>query len=146
VDVAGTKWQYVVSPSGEPNARQFGAAMNYNRALADSGSTNDQPAFQATLNFCTFGNAFPDNGGALGCRVAFGPGAALICNRLIVWDRVVLDLKGATIKQCDADAATQNFITLGAPHIKNLYCVPNGSTALFGVHLGLHGVQRRNLR
>lgn len=117
-DNVGTHWQIVVDQGNFPNTRQFGAVINWNEVGRDGAATNDQPSIQNAIGFCAYGNGTTDAGGYAGCTVIQPAGTSLVCNGLLIPTNVIL--KGvaetaSTLKECDSDASSIDFITLGDP-------------------------------
>jgi hypothetical protein len=125
-DSIGTKFQIVADQGNYINARQFGAVFNWTHTGGDAGATNDKTSIQSAMNFANFGSFQIDGGGFQGATVILPSGTALVCGGLVIPQAVVLKGQGmgaTTLKECDAEAATQNFITLGDPlvHLSTFY-------------------------
>lgn len=117
-DANSNKWQIVVDKASAIIDRQFGAVKNYTAAGGDAGATNDQAAIQNAMYFAAFGVGSGDAGGFNGHIVALSQGASLVCGGLIIPTSVVLTGVaeiGSTLKECNSEANTQHFITLGDP-------------------------------
>ncbi|MGY4371113.1 hypothetical protein ACVW1A_007178 [Bradyrhizobium sp. LB1.3] len=117
-DSSGTHFQYVVDEGNYINARQFGAKVNWVVATGDAGATNDKTSIQSAMNFAAYGNYQIDGGGFSGHTVIVPRGTAFVCGGLMVPESVVLrgvSQVGTTLKECDVEASSINFITLGDP-------------------------------
>jgi hypothetical protein len=129
-DSVGDHFQIVVDQGNFINTRQFGAVINWTEAGRDAGATNDQPSVQNAIGFCAYGNGTTDAGGYAGCTVIQPAGTSLVCNGLLIPTNVILKGVAETasnLKECDSDASSIDFITLGDPQ--------NRQTAFFsGIH------------
>lgn len=142
-DSVGNHWQYVVDAGNFPNTRQFGAKLDRAGKANDGLATDDGVGTQNALNFAGYGISYVDNGGFSGNEVVVPPGTSLICNGLVIPHSVVLrgvSNSGTTLKQCDADGNTQNFITLGDPqNHQTAHFVGIQHMTLFGANAGISG-------
>ncbi|MDH2402017.1 hypothetical protein QCM77_18930 [Bradyrhizobium sp. SSUT18] len=142
-DSVGTKFQYVVDNGNFPNVRQFGAKLDRAGKANDGLATNDQAAVQNALNFTGYGVSNVDTGGYAGGKVIVPAGTALICNGLIAPFSVKLSgvsNSGTTLKQCDADGSTQQFVTLGDPqNHQTAHFVGIEHMTLFGANAPVSG-------
>lgn len=140
-DSVGTHFQIV--NDGYISVRQFGAVMNYTAAGGDAAATNDQPAIQAALNFASYVSGNVDAGGYGGATALVPQGGAKVCGGLMVPTGVILSgvsNTGSMLKQCDADASTQQFITLGDPlNHQTAHFVGIRHMTLFGANAGISG-------
>ncbi|MET3299681.1 pectate lyase family protein [Bradyrhizobium diazoefficiens] len=140
-DSVGTHFQIVAEPM--VNVRQFGAVMNYTQAGGDGAATNDQPAIQSALNFAGYTFGSPDAGGYSGSTVLVPQGAAKVCGGLMVPTGVILSGVsniGTSLKQCDSDSSTTNFIVLGDPlNHQTSFFLGIWNMTLFGANSGSGG-------
>lgn len=142
-DSSGAHWQYVVDQGNFPNVRQFGAKLDRAGKANDGLAANDQQAIQNALNFTGYGAGYVDAGGYAGGKVIVPAGTALVCGGLIVPFSVKLSgvsNSGTNLKQCDAEAATQQFITLGDPqNHQTAHFVGIEHMTLFGANAAISG-------
>ncbi|WP_038968021.1 hypothetical protein [Bradyrhizobium diazoefficiens] len=140
-DSVGTHFQIVAEPM--VNVRQFGAVLNYTQAGGDGAAMNDQPAIQSALNFAGYTFGSPDAGGYSGSTVLVPQGAAKVCGGLMVPTGVILSGVsniGTSLKQCDSDSSTTNFIVLGDPlNRQTSFFLGIWNMTLFGANSGSGG-------
>lgn len=126
-DTAGNKWQYMVDAGGRIDPRSFGAKFDCTTVglTCDATATDDFASIQAALYFANYHGSQTlnsDTPTGYSSRVVLPFGSAKVCvsgtpfNTLTVPDSVVLEGQakyGSWLKQCDSDAATDYFVTLG---------------------------------
>ena len=120
IDSVGTHFQITVDQGGYPNVRQFGAKLDRAGKASDSLATNDQASIQSALGFAHNNIAFTDNGGFAGSKVIVPQGTSLVCGGLVIPLSIRLvgvSESGTTLKECDTEASTQAFITVGDPNL-----------------------------
>ncbi|MDE2471317.1 MAG: hypothetical protein KGL35_21935 [Bradyrhizobium sp.] len=142
-DSAGNHFQIVIDAGNFPNARQFGAVLNWTAAGGDGAATNDKSAIQSELNFASYGAGSSDAGGSSGKFALVPAGTALICGGLVIPTTVRLKGIGessTTLKECDAEASTQPFITVGDPSShRTAFFAGIDDLTLFGANAGITG-------
>lgn len=114
-DSAGNVWQY--ASEANINVKQFGAVADFVAGQTDADATDNGPSFRAALQFASIGNGESDTAGGYHGHTVFVPqGSYKVCNGIVVYEYTTLRGAGwgaSSIKQCNADSASTNFVTLG---------------------------------